>query len=89
MTMPTRTTKLDDWAAMEQSQQRYQQLPRDEQMHEKLLQLRMFIRQLQDTPQGRLDLEQRARVLGPCERGDDEDAGTFYGRLRRWIDKDL
>ena len=87
----TRQAKVEEWAAMADAKTRSGSLSQGEQVHEKLTQLRTFIRQLQDTPQGRLDLEHRTRVLGPCDpvNEDDENSSAYYGRLRLWLDKDL
>lgn len=89
MNNPTRATKLDDLAHMIEMKLRFENMPRFEQKQEQLNRLRTFVRQLAGTPQGRLDLEQRLRLLGPCEPTPDDDAATFYGKLRRWLDVDL
>jgi hypothetical protein len=89
MNNPTKFNKLADLAAMGEARRRYEKLSRAEQQQEKLNRLRTFVRQLADTEQGRLDLEQRLSLLGPCDPGPDEDAASYYGRLRHWLDVDL
>ena len=89
MKNPTRATKLEDLALMTQEQSRHERLPHRRQIEEKLAQLQTFVGQLAATQQGRLDLEERARVLGPYEADPADDAATAYGKLRNWLDKDL
>jgi hypothetical protein len=89
MKNPTRATKLEDLAMMNQEHSRHERLPHHRQIEEKLAQLQMFVGQLAATEQGRLDLEERARVLGPFTADPADDAATTYGKLRNWLDKDL
>jgi hypothetical protein len=89
MSNPTKFNKLADLAAMGEARRRYEKLSCAEQKQEKLNHLRMFVRQLANTEQGRLDLELRLRLLGPCDPRPDEDSMSYYGRLRRWLDIDL
>jgi hypothetical protein len=89
MTNPTRFSKQEDLDAMANDRHRFDNLSNVDQMHERLRQLQTFIRQLANTDQGRKDLQQRIALLGPCHSTADETPSVFYGRLRRWLDKDL
>jgi hypothetical protein len=86
---PKKIDKLDDLAQMIETRHRFERLSPYEQKHERLNRLRTFVRQLAGTPQGRLDLQNRMKLLGPCEPLPDDDVVSYYGKLRRWIDEDL
>lgn len=61
----------------------------EEANEEKLAQLQVSIEQLKQTPAGAAMLEQRIKTFGECNRIEDETSGQFYGRLRRWLDRDI
>ena len=56
---------------------------------ERLSQLQTFIRQLGNTPTGLADLQRRTERFGDCQQIESETANQFYGRLRRWLDRDI
>lgn len=85
----TRQSKSDHWDAIAQSQLRFEQLSPDEQIREKLAQLLEFIRQLATTTHGQAELQHRERRFGACVQAAEEGPHAFYGRLRRWLDRDL
>lgn len=89
MTNPTRFSKQEDLAAIANHRHRFDNLSNSDQMHERLSQLQTFVRQLANTDQGRDELQQRTTLLGPCHPTVNETPSIFYGRLRRWLDKDL
>lgn len=89
MSCPTKITKLEDLAEMIEAQRRFELLSHSDQKRERLAHLQTFVCQLAETPQGRADLERRCRLLGPCSPRNGEDATSYYGRLRHWLDDDL
>lgn len=89
MNNPTKATRIEDWAKMVENRRRLENLSFDDRKREQLDNLRRFIRQLEATSQGRLDLENRTRILGPCDPDPSDNVPTYYGRLRRWLDIDL
>jgi hypothetical protein len=74
---------------MLEAQRRFETLSHGDRKREQLVHLQTFVRQLAETPQGRGELEQRARRLGSCYPREGEDATSYYGRLRSWLDEDL
>lgn len=58
-------------------------------VEEKLVQLQVLVTQLSQTPHGRAELASRSKLFGPCQQSESETGEEFYGRLRRWIDRDL
>jgi hypothetical protein len=86
---PTRKIKVDDIEAVLQARTRHEQLPVDEQIKEKLEDLQKFIGYLSQTAHGKTDLDLRVDLLGACQRTPNESDREFYGRLRRWLDRDL
>ena len=59
-----------------------------EQIKEKLADLQRFIQQLAHTPHGQADLQQRVRMFGECMQDACENDRDFYGKLRRWLERD-
>ncbi|MBA4017529.1 MAG: hypothetical protein C0483_10190 [Pirellula sp.] len=86
---PTRRTKLDDLAAIQGLQRRWQDLAPGAQVCERLFELQEFIRQLSQTVQGQADLKLRSARYGACDIMPNESEQNFYGRLRRWMDHEL
>jgi hypothetical protein len=60
-----------------------------EQVEGKLVRLQVFIQQLEQTTSGKADLKRRFKRFGECQRMPDEITSRFYGRLRRWLDRDI
>lgn len=86
---PTRKTKVEDLEAAQQVRARLSNLAPDEQIREKLSNLSGFVQQLAQTDAGKADLDRRTRMFGPCKRAAGESNRDYYGRLRRWLDRDL
>jgi hypothetical protein len=61
----------------------------EEQIESKLVHLQVFIQQLGQQPSGKADLKRRFERFGDCKRMPDEATPQFYGRLRRWLDRDI
>lgn len=62
--------------------------PQD-QAETKLVQLQVFIRQLGQGAGGQAELKRRFERFGDCKRMPGEFTLQFYGRLRRWLDRDI
>ena len=78
----------DDLEAARQARIRQQNLPPEEQIKEKFADLQKFIQQLARTPHGLADLQQRVCMLGECTQDPGEGDRDFYGKLRRWLERD-
>ena len=72
-----------------QYRSRQESLSGQEIVEEKLTQLQVLLGQLTKTPHGRAELEARTKHFGQCNRVEGETGTAFYGRLRRWLDRDL
>jgi hypothetical protein len=83
-----RKPNVEDLAAARQARIRQQNLPPTEQIKEKLADLQKFILQLAHTPHGLADLQQRVRMFGECKQVPGESDRDFYGKLRRWLERD-
>ena len=59
-----------------------------QEIKEKLADLQKFIQQLARTPHGLADLQQRVCMLGECTQDPGEGDRDFYGKLRRWLERD-
>jgi len=64
-------------------------LPPEELIKAKLAQLQSFVSQLEKTEYGRADLRARVRAHGACTIESGESDRQFYGRLRKWLDRDV
>ena len=56
---------------------------------DKLTHLLSFIGKLEQTPSGAAELERRNKHFGECQRIAGEALGSFYARLRHWLDRDI
>jgi hypothetical protein len=56
---------------------------------DQLTQLLKIISDLEQTPPGAAELQQRTKLFGECKRTDGETSGQFYGRLRYWLDRGI
>lgn len=83
-----RKSNMEDLAAARQARIRQQNLPPTEQIKEKLADLQRFILQLAHTPHGLADLQQRVGMFGECKPVPGESDRDFYGKLRRWLERD-
>ena len=82
-----RKSNFADLEAARQASIRRQNLPPEEQIKEKLADLQKFIQQLAHTPHGKADLQQRVGMLGECTQEAGESERDFYGKLRRWLER--
>ena len=82
-----RKSNIADLEAARQASLRRQSLPPEEQIKEKLADLQTFIQLLAHTPHGKADLQQRVRMLGECTQDAGESDRDFYGKLRRWLER--
>lgn len=85
----TRRTKHDDIEELRRFQCRHDKLKPADQTHERLVELREFIRLLAKTEHGKRELDCRTRQFGSCEPQAEEAELSYYGRLRRWLDRDI
>jgi len=83
-----RKSNVEDLAAALQARIRQENLPPEERIKEKLADLQRFIQQLARTPHGQADLQQRVQMLGECTQDPGESDRDFYGKLRRWLERD-
>ena len=86
---PTFKTKLEDVEDVQQFWTRQFNLSPKDQVESKLVHLQTFIRQLGQDSSGRAELKRRFERFGDCERMPGELTPQFYGRLRRWLDRDI
>ncbi len=82
-------SKLEHLQDVQQFYARQLDLSPKAQAESKLVYLQAFIHQLGLQPSGKADLERRFERFGNCERMPDEFTPHFYGRLRRWLDRDI
>ena len=72
-----------------QHKSRQEALLVEELAEQNLARLQATIEQLQQTPAGAAELQQRVDSIGQCQRIDGETASQFYERLRLWLERDL
>jgi hypothetical protein len=78
----------EDLSAARQAQIRCGNLPPDEQLALRLVDLQTFVGQLAKTPHGSAELERRIQRFGACTPTVGESQRHFYGKLRRWLDRE-
>ncbi len=61
----------------------------DELVEEKLAQLKTFIAQLQQSPEGLADFTRRVKAFGECPQVGEETPREFYAKLRHWMDREI
>jgi hypothetical protein len=62
----------------------------DEELSEdKLTQLLASISQLEQTPQGTVEIQRRKKLFGECNRIEGETSGQFYVRLHQWLNREI
>ena len=61
----------------------------EELVEEDLDKLLVSIEQMQQTPEGAAELQRRVKAFGKCERIEGETSGQFYGKLRRWLNREI
>jgi len=83
---PSRTTKLNDLAQIQQLLRDREEMPQLERGRRRLAELREFVRQLKATEIGQADLARRQARFGDCTQEPGESDGDYYGRLRTWLD---
>ena len=86
---PTKKTKQDDLETGVNYRAQLTELLPERLVDERLAQLQIFIKQLANTPTGLADLRRREERFGNCQQSEGETASQFYGRLRRWLDRDI
>ena len=86
---PTKKTKREDLETGVNYRLRLTNLLPEMLVDERLTQLQTFIKQLANTPTGLADLKIRGERFGNCQQSEGETASQFYGRLRRWLDRDI
>jgi hypothetical protein len=86
---PTRILKIEGLEEARQVTRRQDNLPSDELLTQKLIDLQTFIRQLRQTDTGKADLQRRVQLFGDCAPVSGESNRRFYGKLRRWLDRDF
>lgn len=58
-------------------------------VEENLAELQASMERLRQTPEGMAELKRRTKVFGECKRIEDETAGQFYDKLRRWLQREI
>jgi hypothetical protein len=86
---PTYLKKHEYLESAREARARQLELPPDELIKAKLAQLQSFVSQLEKTEYGRADLRARVRAHGDCTIEAGETDRQFYGRLRKWLDRDV
>ena len=86
---PTKQSKREDLETSVNYRLQLTKLLPERLVYERLSLLQIFIGQLGDTPTGFADLRRRTERFGDCQRTEGEMATHFYGRLRRWLDRDI
>ncbi len=82
-------SKLVHLEEVQQFWSRQRNLTPEEQIESKLIHLQTFIAQLERTTSGQVELKSRMERFGDCKRMRGEGTSPFYGRLRRWLDRDI
>ncbi len=54
-----------------------------------LTELLLLISRLDGTPPGAAEIQRRTTLFGECKRIEGETTAQFYGRLHRWLGRDL
>jgi hypothetical protein len=83
-----RKSNPEDMAAARLARIRHESLPRDEQLAQRLVDLQAFVCQLARTPHGSAELQLRTQRFGACAPVDGESPRDYYGKLRRWLDRE-
>ena len=86
---PTRLVKIDGLEEARRFARRQSNLSADELLSAKLDDLRIFIRQLGETETGSADLHRRTQLFGDCVPASGDNDRQYYGKLRRWLDRDF
>jgi hypothetical protein len=86
---PTYFKKDEYLESARQARARQMNLPPNELIKAKLAQLQSFVSQLEKTEYGRADLRARVRAHGACTIEAGETDRQFYGKLRKWLDRDV
>lgn len=86
---PSRNAKREGQEVTLQYRTHQATLGVEELIEEKLNQLQAFIGQLAQTPHGRSELQRRIKSFGECIRIEGEASGSFYAKLRHWLDRDM
>lgn len=86
---PTCKSKQENLEEVQQFWDRQRSLSPEEQIASKLAHLQGFIQQLEKSASGQAELSSRLKRFGECKRTAGEGTSHFYGRLRRWLDRDL
>ncbi|HEY5315296.1 MAG TPA: hypothetical protein VIK18_22380 [Pirellulales bacterium] len=86
---PTCKSKQENLDEVQQFWDRQRNLSPEEQIESKLAHLQGFILQLEKSTSGQAELRSRLSRFGECKREAGESTSHFYGRLRRWLDRDV
>ena len=82
-------SKLEQLAEVQQFWTEQRNLCPKDQIESKLVHLQVFIQQLGQATSGAAELKRRFERFGDCQRMPGEITPHFYGRLRRWLDRDI
>jgi hypothetical protein len=86
---PTRKANRENSEVTMDYKSRQEALLDEELSEDKLTQLQVFIRRLDETPAGAAELQRRSKLFGECKRIEGEATGQFYARLGDWLGRDL
>ena len=85
----TRKANREDHEVTLQYRTSNENLREAERIEEKLTQLLATVAQLEQTPQGRTELQRRVKLFGECKRLADETSAQYCDKLRVWLERDL
>ena len=85
----TRKANREAQATTLQYKSRQEALLDAELIEVKLVQLLAFVGKLKRTPEGAIEIQRRTKLFGECKRGDGDSSAEYYGKLRRWLDRDI
>jgi hypothetical protein len=72
-----------------QYKSRQEALLDEELIEDKLAQLLTFIGELEQTPEGTVEIQHRVKLFGECKRSEGETSAEFYSKLHHWLHRDI
>lgn len=85
----TRKANREDHEATLQYRTKNEALDEAELSEEKLTQLQATVARLEQTPQGKAELQRRTTLYGECKRLAAETSPQFCDKLRVWLEREL
>jgi hypothetical protein len=85
----TRKANREDDEATLQYRTKNEALDEAELIEDRLTRLQAKLAQLEETPEGRVELQRRTTLYGECERLADDTSAQFCDKMRVWLERDL